>query len=366
MNKNKVVFLTGVTGGLGREFLKLLLQKTDDRFFLLVRPRGPESHEKRVEKLLQKMGLNGESRGRLRVLSGDITSPRLGLGPEDWQTVVRETDEFYHSAALTNLGAARDEAEQINLKGTLHCLELAREGRRKGKLERFYYFSTAFVAGSLTPIHAQEDSLPEAPVFGNAYEATKFQAERRVRDAAGEGLPVTIFRPSIVVGSSRDGAVSEFNVIYPFLRLFAHGILKQVPSDLDHSFNVVPIDFVVESSFAIARRPDSLGKTFHLVSERPPTLRMLLEIKEEYRGFPPVEVVPPEDFSVDSLSSEERNVFSTLQPYLGYLGSTLTFDTTNTRSALKDTGISFPRTDRAFLKKLVDYALSRGYFLPAF
>lgn len=365
MSKGRTVFLTGVTGGLGREFLRLLLEKTDDHFLLLVRPKGPESHEKRVEKLLQKMGLNGECLGRLRVLAGDITSPRLGLSPEDWETVVCETQEFYHSAALTNLGAAWEEAEQINLQGTLRCLELAREAKKRGRLERFFYFSTAFVAGSLTPIHALEDRLPEAPVFGNAYEATKNQAERKVREEAAQGLPVTIFRPSIVVGSSRDGAVSEFNVIYPFLRLFAHGILKRVPSDLDHSFNIVPIDFVVESSFAIARREDSLGKTFHLVSEKPPTLRMLLEIKEEYRGFPPVEVVPPEDFSIEELSAEERGVFQTLEPYLGYLGSTLTFDTTNARTTLKDSGISLPRTDRPFLKKLVDYAIKRGYFLPA-
>ena len=365
MSKSKVVLLTGVTGGLGREFLKHLLQKTDDRFFLLVRPRGLESHEKRVEKLLQKMGLNGECLRRLRVLAGDITSPRLGLSPEDWETVVREADEFYHSAALTNLGASQEEAERINLQGTLRCLELAREARGRGKLERFFYFSTAFVAGSLTPIHALEDRLPVAPIFGNAYEATKNQAERRVREEAAAGLPVTIFRPSIVVGDSRRGAVSEFNVIYPFLRLFAHGILRRIPSDPDHSFNIVPIDFVVESSFAIARRADSLGKTYHLVSEKPPTLKMLLEIKEEYEGFPPVEVVPPEDFSAEELSPEEKGVFQTLEPYLGYLGSKLTFDTQNARTALEGSGISFPRTDRPFLKKLVDYAIERGYFLPA-
>lgn len=367
MAKGKVIFLTGATGGLGREFLRLLLTRTNDQLLLLVRSKGSDSSEKRVQKILNKMGLNGKFQGRIRVLDGDVTQPRLGLNLQDWTNAAHETDEFYHAAALTNLGASWEEAERINLQGTLHCLTLAREAWQKGKgrLERFFYFSTAFVSGSLTPICALEDKLAENPVFGNAYEATKFQAEKRVREEAEEGLPVTIFRPSIVVGDSQKGRISEFNVIYPFLRLFAHGLLRKIPSHLGHSFNIVPIDFVVESSFLIARRKDSLGKTFHLVTEKPPTLEMLLEIKDEYKGFPPVEVVPPEDFSLGDLLPEEQKVFGTLQPYLGYLGGALTFDTKNARRALKDSGISFPKTDPAFLKKLVDYAIERGYFLPS-
>ena len=364
MNKVRTIFITGVTGGLGRELLKLFLERTEDRLLLLVRSRSGESHERRVAKLLDRIGVNGRANGRVRVLEGDIVQSRLGLNSEDWKTAVRETDEFYHSAALTNLGASREEAEPINLGGTRHALELAREARQSGRLERFYYFSTAYVAGCRTSLHALEDELPGKPLFGNAYEATKFEAERTVRQEMAAGLPATIFRPSIVVGDSERGAVSEFNVIYPFLRLFAHGLLKKVPSRLEHSFNIVPIDYVIRASFALARRADTQNKTFHLVTEEPPTLRMLLEVKEEYgNGFPPVEVVPPEDFSVEDLDERERQVFATLDPYLGYLGDCLSFDTKNSRQALQGTGVSLPRTDRVFLRKIIDYALEKGYFL---
>ena len=363
MNNPRTLLVTGSTGSLGKELLKTFLEKTSDQLLLLVRPKAHESQEKRVEKLLNKIGINGQAAGRIRVLAGDVSEPRLGLNPADWDLAVRETDEFYHSAALTHLGAARDEAEKINLRGTLNALELAREAKAKGKLKRFFYFSTAYVAGSLSPIHALEDVLPKNPVFSNAYEATKFEAEGKVREAMAQGLPATIFRPSIVVGDSETGAVSEFNVIYPFLRLFAHGLLRRVPAHPQHSFNIVPIDFVVEAAFHLARRPETLGKTFHLVTENPPTIKMLLEIKEEYGNFPPVELVAPESFSTENLDPEERAVFSALHPYLGYLNGSLTFDTANTREALRGSAISLPETGHAFLKKIVGYAIERGYFL---
>lgn len=364
MNKDKTLFITGATGNLGREMIRLFLKRTENRLLLLVRSKPSESHGVRVEKLLSKMGINGNSKDRIDAVAGDVTQPHLGLNDKDWKKVSEEADEFYHAAALTNLGAERNEAQAINLKGTENVLELAWSARRQGRLKRFFYFSTAYVAGSLTPIHALEDELPKNPIFANAYEESKHLAERRVREELSRGLPATIFRPAIVVGDSRDGSISDFNVIYPFWRLFAHGLLKKVPSRLGNTFNIVPIDFVVQAAFEIAQKENSVGKAYHLVSENPPTLEMLLEVKEEYgRDIPDVEVVDPKEFSSEDLNPIEREIFSKIKPYLGYLGSSLTFDTRNTRQALAGSSVNFPSTDRPFLKKLIDYAFQMGYFL---
>lgn len=363
MKASKNIFMTGATGSIGREFIRLFLNETQDHLTLIVRPKPGFSHEERMERILAKMGINGKQEGRLTVFKGDVTQPRMGLAESDWNRVLSETDEFYHIAALTNLGAGWEEAEKINLQGTVHALALAQEACQKGRLKRFFYFSTAYVAGSLTPVRALEDELPENPAFANNYEATKFLAEKKVREEMAAGLPAVIFRPSIVVGDSERGVISEFNVIYPFLRLFAHGLLRKIPSRRQNVFNIVPIDFVVRAAFWIAVQERSLGKTFHLVSENPPTLEMLLEIKEEYGDFPPVEVVSPDEFSVNDLKPEERQVFTSLDPYLGYLTSSLSFDTRNTRQVLEGSGIEFPRTDRNFLRKIVGYAIEKGYFL---
>jgi thioester reductase-like protein len=298
------------------------------------------------------------------VLDGDVTLPKLGISEENLSVLRKEVTEFFHVAALTTLNGSKADCETINVGGAKNAVELAWDLKKNGKMKRFFYFSTAYVAGSRQTYRSFEDTLPENPAHANFYESSKFQAEKNVREAMKNGLPVTIFRPSIVVGDSRTGEVSEFNVIYPFMKLFAHGILTILPTRLENSFNIVPIDFVIKSSMAIARQESSLGKTFHLVTQNPPTIGMLLKVKtEEYPQLPPVEVISPDDFKPENLDTVSKSVFQMLEPYLGYLNDDLTFDTTHTEEALEGTGIAMPKTDYEFLKLLIRYAVDAGYLI---
>jgi thioester reductase-like protein len=239
---------------------------------------------------------------------------------------------------------------------------LAQDFHDNGKLDRFYYFSTAFVAGSKHSYRAMEDDLPTHPVHANYYEASKYEAEMCVRDAIRRGLRATIFRPSIVVGNSVNGEVSQFNVIYPFLKLLAHGILKRLPTHPDNSFNIVPIDFVTKAALNIAFQNDAIGKAYHLVTLSPPTVGMLIKLREDkYPNMPQIEIVSPDAFETENLPSDEQVAFNMFEPYLGYLNDHLTFDARNTIEALKGTGIEMPITDYRFLDIIVNYAVERGY-----
>ncbi|MDP3919669.1 MAG: SDR family oxidoreductase [Candidatus Omnitrophota bacterium] len=362
--KGRSVFLTGVTGALGRDFVKELLTTTDSQLFLLIRPQRRFSHWDRARKILASWGLEAYLGTRVQVMEGDVTSPNFGLADYDLDILRREVEEFYHIAALTALNGSREDCFHINVHGTQHALDLAEEFRKEGKLQRFFYFSTAFVAGSLQTYCAQEDELPPHPAHANHYEASKYAAESLVRKHMAGGLGVTIFRPSIVVGDSRTGEVAEFNVIYPFMKMFAHGILKTLPTKLDNTFNIVPIDFVIRAAAHIAGRSDSVGKTYHLVSQNPPSIGSLLRLKnEEYPQMPPIEVIAPEDFKREGLSAEEQMVYDMLSPYLGYLNDHLHFYTANTEAGLAGSGIEFPKTDYEFLKILTSYAVEAGYIL---
>ncbi len=364
MTDKRSIFLTGVTGTLGKEIVKTLLSTTDHKLFLLIRRKNRFSHWDRARKILSPVHLEHYLGTRIQVIEGDVTLPELGLNGDDLEILQREVHDFYHIAALTALNGSREECFSVNLGGTEEALKVAKKLQQSGRLERFFYFSTAFVAGSLQTFCAKEDELPVKPAHANYYEESKFSAETRVREAMKEGLPVTIFRPSIVVGDSKTGVVSEFNVIYPFMRLFAHGVLTKLPTRLENSFNIVPIDFVVKASLAIAAQKQSLGKTFHLVTAKPPTIGMLLKLRdEEYPFAPPIEVIDPELFDKQKLEPAEQFVFDMLQPYLGYLNGHLTFDTKNTRQVLSETGISLPETDYEFLKILCQYAVDAGYFV---
>ena len=364
MAEKRSIFLTGVTGTLGKEFVKELLQTRDEKLILLVRRKNRYSHWDRARKILSAYGLERYLGTQVEVLNGDVTLPDFGLQSEDLDLLRREAREFYHIAALTSLNGSKEDCERINTGGAQEALKLAWDFRKNGVLERFFYFSTAYVAGSRQTYHAAEDELPARPAHANFYESSKYEAEKKVREAIVAGLPATIFRPSIVVGDSRTGEVSEFNVIYPFIKLFAHGILSVLPTRPENSFNIVPIDFVIQASSLISRQPDSIGKTFHLVTQEPPTIGMLLDLKkEEYSELPPVEVLPPENFKKENLDPAAQMVFEMLEPYLGYLNDNLTFDASNTEKALRGTGLDFPKTDYEFLKTLLRYAVDAGYLL---
>ncbi len=363
--ESKNIFLTGITGTLGKEILKSLLQESNDTLYILIRPKNGQSHSDRARKILTSYGLEKFFNQRVKVVAGDITQENLGLSDKDREELKNNVQEVFHIAALTALNGTKDDCYRINIGGTEHVLELVEDWKENGALKRFFYFSTAFVAGSLQTFCAPENSLPENPAHANHYEASKYRAETKVREAQKRGLNVTIFRPSIVVGHSKTGEVSEFNVIYPFMKLFAHGIITKMPTRLDNSFNIVPIDFVVKAALTIARQETSIGKTFHLVTQNPPSIGMLLQVKNnEYPNMPHIEVVDPETFKPDQMEPQEQLVYAMLEPYLGYLNDHLSFETKNTEEALKGTGIEFPKTDYEFLNTLTQYAVDSGYLMP--
>lgn len=361
---DELIFMTGATGVLGQDLIKELLKDTRANIALLARAKNRNSHSERVHKLLKSIHLDAHLGKRIRVIEGDVTHHKFGIQKENLEFLEQECKVFYHIAALTALNGTEKECQEINVKGTQHALELAWDLRKKGKLERFVYFSTAFVAGSVWTYCSKEDELPAKPAFANYYESSKCQAETKVREAMAKGLPVTIIRPSIVVGHSETGEVSDFNVIYPFFKLFAHGAISKLPTHLDNTFNIVPIDFVIKATVAIMKTPRSINKTFHLVAPHPPSIGMLLRLaKEEYPTLPPIEVMDLKKFQKNKLNSQEQMVFGIMEPYLGYLNGHLTFDMTNTREILRGTYVSLPKTDYKFLKTIINYAVKSGYLV---
>ena len=110
-----------------------------------------------------------------------------------------------------------------------------------------------------------EDDLTDAFGFGSPYEQTKYEAERLVRDAASE-LPVTVVRPSMIVGDSRTGDIKTFNTFYAPLRLFLSGKLRIVPARRDLRVNIVPVDYVADAIVSLTFDPRAVGMTFHLTT----------------------------------------------------------------------------------------------------
>ena len=156
-------------------------------------------------------------------------------------------------------------ARAINVEGTLRVLEFAERCHARGGLRRFSYISTAYVAGE----HAgcfSEDDLDVGQRFRNAYEQSKFEAECLARPLRGQRLPITVLRPSIIVGERDSGWTASFNVLYWPLRAFARGAYAALPARRDAPVDVVPVDYVADAIFALSQAPEAEGATFHLTA----------------------------------------------------------------------------------------------------
>ena len=133
------IFLTGATGYLGAHVASLLLEGHTDRLNLLVRAKGKEDGERR---LWQAMQLHVSwprflelVRGRVRVFCGDLTSRHFGLSPEEYRALVETTDSVIHCAASLNRKSEKT-CLNVNLRGTLEVIQLARAARELARFKR--------------------------------------------------------------------------------------------------------------------------------------------------------------------------------------------------------------------------------------
>jgi thioester reductase-like protein len=243
------VLLTGVTGFLGRELLYQLLTETRADVTCLVRAADQEEASSRLAAtLVELFGADGPDAvaERVRAVRGDVTRPALGLSRSVRAGLIRTTTHVVHGAATVRFDLEIGAARRINGGGTMAVLEFARDAHRRGHLARLVYVSTAFVGGR-HPEPFGEDDLDVGQRFRNTYEQSKFEAEQLVHAAMRE-VPITIVRPSIVIGDSRSGATSAFNVIYWPLRVFADGLLRFAPAAPNLPVDVVPVDYVARGT----------------------------------------------------------------------------------------------------------------------
>jgi nucleoside-diphosphate-sugar epimerase len=264
-------FVTGYPGFIGKRLVKYLAETNPDgHITLLVQPKFVKEAQGYADHL---------KGAKVEVLSGDIVDMHLGLAGPEYQRLVDATTHIFHLAAISYLGMPHDVARKVNVDGTRAVLELAREC---SQLQRFVHFSTCYVSGDRVGVIA-EDELEQGQGFRNAYEETKYEAERLVQRAK-QHLPITIIRPSTVVGDSATGEIDRFEGPYYLGMLLVLSPLVlplPLPGNGVAPLNVVPVDFVVQATWVLAQKPEAIGKTVHLVDPNPMSARRVYELIAE-------------------------------------------------------------------------------------
>lgn len=356
--REQTILLSGATGFLGRELVHhLLASEPDVRLVLLARGKSDDDARRRIADLLgdrlQGPALAG-ALARCEALRADLEAPRLGLGPAAYDDLRARIGAVIHGAASVSFTLPIDEARRINVDGTRRMLDLAADAGA-----RLDYIGTAYVAGERRgPILEAELDLGQR--FHNTYEQTKMEAERLVR-ARGRDQPVTIFRPSIIVGDSETGRASSFKVLYWPLKIYSRGFGVIVPGRRETPVDVVPSDYVVKAIAHLRRRPESVGKVYHLTAgpERAATLGRLTDVAAEFFAVRRPLYVDPALFIryarplIDRFAfGKARHVLLTARVYTPYLSLDLRFDTRGAREDLAGSGVAVPDVESYFLRIL--------------
>jgi thioester reductase-like protein len=342
------VLLTGATGFVGMEVMARLVERDDDTHVIaLIRAEDHEAATARLRGVLTTLYDDpAPAMQRVTALPGDIAVDGLGLSEIDRQQVLDRATCVVHCAASISFDLPLLQAMNINAGGAERVAELAHEMGERGRLRRFVHVSTAYVAGRYAHrFFEREHTVGQA--FRNSYEHSKFHAEALLRDQYD--LPLSVVRPSIIVGDSRTGWTPTFNVIYWPLRAYSSGRLDAVPAHPMGRLDVVPVDYVADGIVAVLednRRCDTIAL---VAGDNAITIADLAELASEAFGRP-----------LPRLGAAAAGTLAEGEVYLPYFDVRGSFDDRQARALLGDR-IPAPPPFSDYFETIVDYAQAAGW-----
>lgn len=348
----KAMFLTGITGFVGGESIKRYIERApaDLRFFALVRAPDAARLAKRAKKLLDTHfpGHGPELAERFTFVRGDLLKEGLGLTAEDRQAIVTECDHVVHCAASVDFGATLEYSREYNLDGTRRVLEICEGIEAHGGLKRLDYVSTAYVSGNRNDVVRENELSNRGLGWANFYEQSKFESEALVRAFREQGNPVSIYRPSTVVGDSRTGETPNFNVLYWPLRVYARGWWDLMIGFETTPVDVVPINYVSDCLVNLSLKGDStIGRNYHLAAgpDKICTIKDLATHASRWFKRPYPTFVTPDDFDKnirpgidETATPAQKMLISQGTVYMPYFVRSPLFDCSNVLADLQGTG----------------------------
>lgn len=239
------IFLTGATGYIGSYVAAGLLERHPTaRLALLVRAKNPAEAEERLWKSMQ-LHLGFERfielvRTRCDLYLGDLTLPNLGLDAESRDKLVRSMDSVLHVAASLNRKSSKV-CFNVNLRGTLSVIKLARDAQDHHGLRRFTDISTVAVCGERQDEVVTEDDIVDWERSDyDPYARTKKFCEHMLHELLPD-VPGVVLRPSIVLGDSRFPETTQFDMVRAFAMLAQ---LRVLPFRPDDRLDIVSADYV--------------------------------------------------------------------------------------------------------------------------
>lgn len=260
------IFITGSSGYLGAHVACELLSQHNERLNLLVRAKNQQEAQLKLWHAHQLHAPFSQWRQWLEssidIYLGDLTLPHFGLDDSDYQRLVKSTGSIIHCAASLNRKSEKS-CLNVNLRGTLEVIQFARRIAAGHGLRRFSHTSTVAVAGMRSnEIVLEDNSIDWGRSDYDPYARTKKFCEHMLRELLPD-VPLTIFRPSIVLGDSRRAETTQFDMVEAFVFLAKLPALPLRPLD---RLDIVPVDFVADSIVTLHQKEKPLHDIYHLSS----------------------------------------------------------------------------------------------------
>ncbi len=365
MDSTQTIFLTGSSGFIGQYLLRNLLRR-GFRVVVMLRDASAQGRM-RLERIMASVDLCAEDyflSGHLHLTEGDLPH-RLPV--VTWG----QTDQIVHAAAC--LQTDNDEAGEPFATNTEGSRALAQWAENLD-IPRFHFISTAYVCGRDMKFVPEVFHDP-CPRFETAYELSKWRAERDLLEwSQRTGRTLTITRPSLTIGDSDTGYVTQYGGFYQVARLI--GMLRQmfhdsqsdgrivlpmrIPAQPDVPQNLVPVNYVADAIAEIICRNDLHGRIYHLTNPTPPTNRQIKEWIEEYFQVCGGHFVDRLNTSV-SESTAETMFLKMNHVILDQLNYAPVFDCRNTLAALADTTVVCPELSQEIMFRTLEYATTHHW-----
>ena len=195
------IFVTGATGYLGSYLVAGLLTGYREPLNLLVRAKSDQEARERLWQSLQ-LHLDFPEffeflNSRITIFRGELTTERFGLSDDEYHSLVDTTSSLIHCAASLNRKSEK-QCMNVNLRGGLEVIQLARRAQNRNGVLRYSHVSTVAVAGKRqNEVVKEDESIDWARSDYDPYARTKKFCEHMVHELLPD-VQKTIDRKSVV------------------------------------------------------------------------------------------------------------------------------------------------------------------------